>query len=66
MDESDDLIVVVNEKDNDPLLIFIMKMLLKTLKTMSSLVKNPKVVKKMKPKKQLKHYFILLQLLLLK
>ena len=50
MDESDDLIVVVNEKDNDPIINIYNDEAVKKVKTMSSLVKNPKVVKEMKPK----------------
>ena len=45
MDESDDLIVVVNEKDNDPIINIYNEDVVKNVKTMSSLVKNPKVVK---------------------
>ena len=50
MDQSDDIIVKVNETDNDPVINVNNKEAVKKVKTMSTLVKNPKVVKEMKPK----------------
>ena len=49
-DKSDDIIVKVSESDNDPIINIDSKDTMEKVKTMSTLIKSPKVVKEMKPK----------------